>query len=70
VDPARGCGRFGNEAGRAIVNLPRIKPMEGFLCPTLLRQSIQNFLRTSNFSDFVGGWNCDFGVDTAEKLFT
>ena len=43
--------------------------MEGFLCPTLLRQSIQNFLRTSNFSDFVGGWNCDFGVDTAEKLF-
>jgi hypothetical protein len=60
---------FGNEAGRAIVSPPRVKPMEGFLMSDAAAAIDSEFPKDIEFLGFVGGWNCDFGIDTAEELF-
>jgi hypothetical protein len=59
----------GNEAGCAMVSPPRSKPMEGFFMSEAAAATNPEFPPNIEFLGFVGGWNCDLGIDTVEELF-
>jgi len=52
---------FGNEAGRAIVSPPQIKPMEGFFVSEekQVAPDPEFFPENVEFLSFIGSWHCD-----------
>jgi hypothetical protein len=68
VDPARGCGRLARKrVARWSPSSDEIE--EGFFMSDPAAATNPEFPENIEFLGFIGGWNCDFGIDTAEELF-